>query len=335
MSARQTSAPASLPIATAQRPALRLAVIGCTSGNGHPYSWSAIFNGYDRERMTRECPFPGIPAYLNKEPQEAFGIPGAAVTHVCCVGDGGFTAEHVAQCSRIPNVVQDPADVIGQVDAVVIATDIGHEHVERARPFIEAGLPLFIDKPMVDNLDDLKTMVGWVRDGHAILSSSSMRYTKEYLPYRLSTHELGELRFVSITTPKTWERYGIHALEGIYPIVGPGFVSVRNTGSADRNIVHLKHRKGIDVVVAAIGDMTGAFGCLQLCGTAGRAQLTSGDSFFSFKAQLVAFVDYLRTGTRPFPFDETIELMQLVIGGILSREQGGREVMLDELRVGM
>ena len=80
--------------------------------------------------------------------------------------------------------------------------------------------------------------------------------------------------------------------------------------------------------------MSGSFGCLQLCGTAGRAQLTSGDSFFSFKAQLVAFVDYLRTGTRPFPFDETIELMQLVIGGILSREQGGREVMLDELRVG-
>jgi len=321
-------APTALPLTPAQYPELRLAMIGCTSGNGHPYSWSAIFNGYDRERMTRECPFPGIPAYLNKEPPEAFGIPGAAVTHVCCTGDGGFTAEHVAACSRIPHVVARPEEAIGRVDAVIIATDNGAEHVARARPFVEAGLPLFIDKPMVDNREDLETFSGWVRDGHAILSSSCMRYTKEFLPYRLSTRELGELRFVSITTPKTWERYGIHALEGMYPIVGPGFVSVRNCGTADRNIVHLKHRRGIDVVVAAIGDMTGSFGCLQLCGTAGKVQLASGDSFFSFKAQLAAFVDYLRTGVRPFPFEETAELMRLVIGGIESREQGGREVLV-------
>jgi hypothetical protein len=323
--------PAALPITPAQQPTLRLAMLGCTSGNGHPYSWSAIFNGYDRERMTRECPFAGIPAYLNKEPPEAMGIPGAKVTHICCNGDGGFTAEHVAQCSLIPNVVQNPVDVIGQVDAVIIATDAGHEHVARARPFIEAGLPVFVDKPMVDNAADLATFVGWVRDGHPILSSSSMRYTKEFLPYRLSTHELGELRFVSITTPKTWERYGIHALEGIYPILGPGFVSVRNTGTAERNIVHLKHRCGADVIVAAIGDMYGSFGCLQLCGTAGRAQLTSGDSFFSFKAQLVTFIDYLRTGVRPFPFEETVELMKLVIGGIRSREEGGREIALESI----
>ena len=52
----------------------------------------------------------------------------------------------------------------------------------------------------------------------------------------------------------------------------------------------------------------------------------------SLKAQLATFIDYLRTGKRPFPFEETIELMQLVIGGTISREQGAREVYLDELR---
>ena len=310
---------------------IRLAMIGCTAGNGHPYSWSAIFNGYDRDRMTRECPFAGIPAYLNKEPTDTLTISGAKVTHICCTGDGGFTAEHVAKCSLIPNVVAKPTDVIGQVDAVIIATDIGAEHVERARPFIEAGLPVFVDKPMVDNAADLATFVGWVREGRAILSSSCMRYAKEFLPYRLSTHELGSLRFVSITTPKTWERYGIHALEGIYPILGPGFLSVRNTGTAERNIVHLKHRCGADAVVVATADMYGAFGCLQLCGTAGHVQVASGDSFFAFKAQLAVFIEYLRTGVRPFPFSETVELMQLVIAGISSREDGGREISIKNL----
>ncbi|MEO7597927.1 MAG: oxidoreductase [Opitutus sp.] len=310
---------------------IRLAMLGCTPGNGHPYSWSAMFNGYNRETMTAECPFPGIPQYLNKEPAATIPIPGAKVTHICCVGEGGFTAEHVAKCSLIPHIVDNPADVIGEVDAVIIATDIGREHVGRARPFIEAGVPLFIDKPLTDNVPDLNIFRDWVEEGRPLMSSSSMRYTKEFMPYRHSTRELGELRFVSITTPKSWEAYGIHALEAVYPILGPGFISARNTGSFERNIVHLKHKCGADVIVVASSDMYGSFGCLQLCGTAGKVQLASGDSFFAFKAQLAAFIEYLRTGQHPFPFSETVELMQLVIAGIRSREQGAREVFLSEI----
>ena len=307
-------------------------MIGSTPGNGHPYSWSAMFNGYDREAMTNECPFAGIPQYLNKEPVDTLQIPDALVTHVCCIGGGGFTAEHVAKCSLIPHVVEKPTDVIGHVDAVVIATDMGSEHVERARPFVEAGVPVFVDKPMVDNEADLQTFVGWVADGKRIMSSSSMRYTKEFMPYRHSTHELGDLRFGSITTAKSWETYGIHALEAIYPILGPGFLTAQNTGTKERNVVHLTHACGADIVVIASYDMAGGFGCLQLCGTAGSRAVSSGDSFFAFKAQLTAFVDYLRTGVHPFPFTETVELMQLVIAGKISREQGGRRVSLSEIQ---
>lgn len=312
---------------------IRLAMLGCTPGNGHPYSWSAIFNGYDRERMTAECPFPGIPDYLNREPTEGLTIDGAEVTHIHCAGEGGFTAEHVAACSRIPHVVAAPEDVIGEVDAVIVATDIGSEHVARARPFIEAGLPVFIDKPLTDNLDDLRTFNRWVAEGRPILSSSSMRYCREFLPYHKSTDDLGELRFASIATPKSWETYGIHALEAIYPILGPGFLTAQNTGSVDRNVVHLTHERGVDVTVIANRDMFGGFGLLQLCGTQASVQTASADSFFAFKAQLTAFIDYLRTGRRPFPFAETIELMQLVIAGIASREAGGCVVPLSDLSV--
>ena len=312
---------------------IRLAMLGSTPGNGHPYSWSALFNGYDRERMTRECPFAGIPVYLNKEPAETLTIPGAQVTHIHCQGDGGFTAEHVAQCSRIPHVVEKATDVIGQVDAVIIATDIGGEHVARARPFIEAGLPVFIDKPLTDNEADLQTFVQWVAEGKALMSSSSMRYAKEFLPYRISTRELGDLRFASITTPKSWETYGIHALESIYPIFGPGFLTVRNTGTSQRNIVHLTHRRGADAVVVASSDMYGGFGLLQLIGTIGKVQLTSGDTYFAFKSQLEAFISFLQTNVYPFPFSETYELMQMVIAGIRSREQGGTEVRLQDIGI--
>jgi len=307
---------------------INLAMLGMVDGNGHPYSWSAIFNGYDPDEMAT-CPYSAITDYLNKEPKETLRIPRARVTHIWT--DDPSDARRVAKASLIPTIVKKAEDVIGEVDAVIISTDKGSEHVERCRPFVEAGLPVFVDKPLVDNEEDLKIFSDWLASGKPIMSSSCMRYCKEYMPYRNSTHDIGEMRFVSITTPKSWERYGIHALEGVYPILGPGFISARNTGSNDRNIVHFKHSSGADFVVAAVYDMFGAFGVLELCGTKGHAFAAMSDTFYAFKTQLEAFITFLRTGNRQFEFSETEDLMKMLIAGILSREEEGREVLLDEI----
>ena len=307
--------------------AIRLGIIGMTEGNGHPYSWSAIFNGYDRKAMTDECPFAGIPVYLNKEHDSSIGIGGAKVTHVFC--DKLKDAAHVAKCSLIPKVVDRPEAMIGEVDAVIVATDIGAEHVKRASPFVEAGLPVFIDKPLCDNAGDLNTFRRWVvEENRPIMSSSSLRYAKEFEPYHLRTEELGELRFISMPMAKKWETYGIHALEAIYPVVGPGFETIQNTGTRDRNIVHLTHRRGIDIVIACIKDIQYG-GALRLGGTSGNITVATNDTFYAFKAQLQAFVDFLRSGKYPFPFSETDELMRLVIGGIQSRESQGKKININ------
>jgi hypothetical protein len=307
---------------------IRIAMLGMVDGNGHPYSWSAIFNGYDREAM-EQCPFPVIPQYLGQEPESSFGLGSARVTHVWT--DDPADAEKVARASLIPNIVQRPEDVIGEVDAVIVATDKGWEHVDRCRPFVEAGLPIFVDKPLVDNAQDLNVFRGWMAAGARIMSSSCMAYAREFQPYRLPAHELGQIRYISVTTPKSWERYGIHALSAVYPILGPGFLSGRNTGSADRNIVHFKHVSGADVVVAAIDDMYGGFGCLQLCGTAAAVQVRFKDTFYAFKEQLADFVRFLQTGLAPYPFSVTEELMQMVIAGVVSRTQGGAEISLSDI----
>lgn len=303
--------------------AIRLGVIGMTEGNGHPYSWSAILNGYDRERMTKECPFAGIPVYLNAQPPEAFGIDGVKVTQVFC--DDRSDAEQVSKLSLVQKVADTPAAMIGEVDAVLIATDVGGEHVARARPFVEAGVPVFIDKPLCDNAADLAVFERWVAGGAAILSSSSTRFAAEYAPYQHPNAPLGEWRFIAMPMAKKWETYGIHALEAVFSITGPGFVSVRNTGTAERNLVHLKHRCGADVVIAC-GKGIVYGGAMTLCGTKGNATVVTKDTFSSFKAQLAEFVGYLRSGARPYPFSHTAELMRLVIGGIDSRERGGEEI---------
>jgi hypothetical protein len=311
---------------------IRLAILGMVDGNGHPYSWSAIINGrYDAQAMT-DCGYPVIPRYLGAQPPENLGLPGAKVTHVWC--DDPTDAAKVAKASFIPHVVRRPEDVIGAVDAVIIATDRGWEHVDRARPFIDAGLPVFIDKPLCDRVEDLRQFIAWHREGKAFLSTSATHYAKEYVAARKELAKaVGQLRLLTITTAKSWERYGIHALEAVYPFLQPGgWISVANTGTEQANIVHARHAAGVDVVLAAVADMSGASSKLNVYGTTGMLATGLLDTFHAFKAQLVAFVDYLRTGHSPVPLSETIEMVKIIIAGIRSRQDSGRTVMLEEIR---
>jgi len=310
---------------------IRIAMIGMVEDDNHPYSWSAILNGYDPEAMD-SCPAPVIPRYLAAQPRENFGIAGARVTHIWC--DKAAAARHVARAALIPEIVDHPAAVIGKVDAVIIPTDIGSEHLERARPFVEAGLPVLIDKPLTDSEDHLREFVRWHRQGRAIVSSSALRYSAEFAGCLRRLDSIGELRLATITTCRSWERYGIHAAEGVYAFLSPGaWQSVVNTGSRTANIVHARHQGCVDVVLAAIEDMDGALGCLNLYGTRGSLSSQFRDSFTAFKAQLAAFIRYLQTGCRPYPFEETVELTKIIIAGIRSREESNRRVMLSEIAV--
>ena len=311
-----------------QKKELKLAMLGMTEGNGHPYSWSIIINGKYNASALAQCPYAAIIDYISKQPKNTLGIENAEVTHVWT--DNLQDAKHVAEVAEIKSVVSDPKDVIGKVDAVLVATDIGSEHVKRCQPFIDADIPIFIDKPLCDNLSDLKIFQNWIDQGKNFISSSAMRYCKEYEPYHQSTHELGELRYINVTMAKSWEKYGIHALETIYPIIGPGFESIQNIGDKDRNIVHLKHSKGIDINIANINDMLGGFGLISLIGTKSGIQIKSTDTYYAFKKQLQSYVNYLQTGIKPVPWNETYELMQLVSAGIESREKDGIKITLNK-----
>jgi predicted dehydrogenase len=310
------------------RKELRLAMLGMIEGNGHPWSWSAIVNGYDPAAMAR-CPYPVIPRYLGAQPLESVRIPGARVTHIWT--DDPADAPKVAGAALIENVVARPEDVIGQVDAVIIATDDGDGHVRRARPFIEAGLPVFVDKPMATNVADLNQFLRWHLEGATILSTSGMRYMPAMRQVAEQRERLGELRWMTSFTSKTWERYGIHALEAVYPVAGPGFLSAQTNQQGGANIVTLTHRGGVMVTLAAIADAYGSFGAVHAYGTGGDLALKLDDTYAAFRAQLLAFIELLRTGRRAFPFSQTVELMAILIAGLRSREQGGRAVALREI----
>lgn len=311
---------------------LKIGILGYTEGNGHPYSWSAMFNGYNKEIMEKECPFPVIPDYLGKQPAETLGIKGAKITHICCTGFEGIErARHVAKASLIENVVECPEDMIGEVDAVICATDNGNEHVDRCKTFLDAGIPMFIDKPLINTEEDLKTFIKWRKEGKKFITSSCLRYAKEYEPYYASTYELGKLMYICSPMSKRWEEYGIHAVEQMYPILGKGFISVQNTGVYEQAQVHLVHKNGCRVDIPQGVGMAGAG--ILLIGTKGSNYIQCKDSYYAFKKQLDLFVKWLRTGEEPVDFNDTIEMMKIIIAGLRSRNENGRVVLLDEINV--
>lgn len=296
-------------------------MLGLIPGNGHPYSWSAIINGYDPKEMAK-CPYAAIPQYLGKQPLEEVGIAGARVTHLWT--DRPEEAEPIAKAALIPEIVARPEEVIGAVDAVIISTDDGTDHVRRVRPFVEAGLPVFVDKPLAITREELRVFVQWKRQGARLLSSSGLRYAPE----------IGQIRgrswkWITSLTAKTWERYGIHALEPIHTVLGPGFTQVRNESRPGSDIVHCHHKSGTQVTVAAIYDATGSFGTLHAYGAEEECGFRMTDTYAAFRGQFVAVVDWLRSGKDPFSFEETIELMAILIAAIDSRKRGGESVSVE------
>lgn len=310
---------------------LRIAMLGMIEGNGHPYSWSAIINGFD-EKALSSCPYPTIQEYLRKQDVATVSIGGAEVTHVWT--DDSVDAPEVAALSRIANVVKTPTDVIGSVDAVIIATDDGEDHVRRARPFVEAGLPVFIDKPLATNVPDLKQFFEWEQAGAFIVSSSGMRYAPELDCLAKEMPDVGIVRWVSSFTCKTWERYGIHALEALHPLLKRGVQGVRlETGiNPDSDIAYMRTVDGVDITIPVCSDAYGSFGTIQICGTEGSKSIRLSDTYITFRKQMLAFITAVRTGTPPCPFRDTVGYMEVIIAGIRSRQEGSRFVEIEEIR---
>lgn len=303
-------------------------MLGMIPGNGHPFSWSSIINSYDPTALA-QCPYPGITNYMSAHAPATVQIPGARVTHVWT--DNPAEAPLVAATALIPNIVAKPEDVIGHVDAVLVSTDDGFDHVRRARPFIEAGLPVFVDKPLATSIEELRTFIAWEKAGARILSSSGMRYAPEIDAYIGGNAGIGDLRWISSTTAKAWENYGIHALEPVFRITGAGFVSVRLETAPGLEIAHLVHQSGAQVTLPVIYDGGATFGTIHVCGKAGQATIRCADTYTTFRRQLVAYIDFLQTGKSTYPFADTIELMAIIIAGLRSRAEKSRRVDLSEI----
>jgi len=291
---------------------LKLAVIGFSEGNGHPYSWSAIFNGYEPSEM-EGCGYPVIPRYLEQQIWPDAQINKARVTHIWT--QDTQLSQKIAKATRIDHVVKDLQDLIGQVDAILLARDDAQNHLTFAKLFLDAGLPVYIDKPICLELDDLDRLYELQQYPGQIFSCSALRYAKEFQVSLAELTELGPLTHIHATVPKDWNRYAVHVVEPLLALAGDqGLItSHQQWWEGETCTNQYAWESGFQAVVSTMGQAACPLS-LRLIGENAWKDLFFADTFYAFKAALNDFIDGVQSNsehTDPGFMRKVVEMIEL------------------------
>lgn len=297
---------------TTFKDSIRLGIIGLSNENGHPYSWSAIFNGYDSEIMSH-CPFPVIPDYLARQSFPEDCIPNATVTHVWT--QEKRISKDIANSAKIKHIVDNFEDMIGEVDAILLARDDVESHLPISKVFLEAGLPVYIDKPIATDLKTLDSILEHEQYPGQIFSCSALRFAEEFSVSTIELAELGNIEYVEATIGKNWEKYGVHIIDPVLHLLGL---------SGEDSIVQIVKFKEKQIVIADWQNITIKFATLahlytpitiRLYGTQSMKELIFHDSFSAFKRALEVFIQGFTTRTHMITHRELRGVVSIIERG--------------------
>lgn len=294
---------------------IRLGVIGMSPGNGHPYSWSAILNGYDPAEM-ENCGFPVIPRYLEQQRWPEAQLRGAVVTHVW-TQDQDLSAS-IARAANIPVVVDAPNEMVGEIDGVLLARDDAENHLRFARTFLEAGLPVYIDKPIAMSRAALEDIRALEQYPGQIFTCSALRYAEELRLSPTARSRVGEVSSVRATTPKAWVRYAPHIVEPVTVLLGcedPIEVISVTCAAEGAGSVRLRWGSDVDVSLTATGQMSGSL-AIDVMGHSGSVRLEKPSAFHAFRAALADFLSGVREGGARTDWCDVERIVDIIEAGV-------------------
>ena len=231
-------------------------------------------------------------------------------------------------------IVAKPEDLIGKVDAVCLEANDGTVHLQRAKPFLQAGMPCYIDKPLECNLDNAKEILRLAKKHKVpVFSSSSLRFCPE-VQAMVNNPETGKIFGADAWSPASEHplnpglfNYGIHGVEILYTLMGPGCKRLS-----------CAYTPGAEVVTGVwkderIGVLRGTRAGSHSYGFAvwgEKACKQSGLSTqFIYRELCKQIVTMFQTGQPPFDPEITLEIMAFMTAAIDSRNQKGAWVDLN------
>jgi predicted dehydrogenase len=230
-------------------------------------------------------------------------------------------------------IVDSIDSLLQRVDVVFLETNDGRPHLEQALPVLKAGKPVFVDKPIAGSLTDAVAIFEAARKyGTPVFSSSSLRFTEGAQAIRGGA--IGDVLGCDAYSPCPMEPthpdlywYGIHGVETLFTVMGPGCESVVRVNS-----------EGADVVVGRWSDgRLGTFRGLR-SGKSGYGGTAFGSKgvqqigpYGGYAPMLVEIVKFFRSGQPPVSEAETLEIYAFMSAADESKRAGGAEVKIADL----
>ncbi|MDW8029957.1 MAG: Gfo/Idh/MocA family oxidoreductase [Armatimonadota bacterium] len=215
------------------------------------------------------------------------------------------------------------------VDAVMVLSQDGSVHLERAKPFLEAGMPVFVDKPFACSLHDALLMAEIAERHNApLFSSSSLRYALEVQKVHEQKSEWGKVIGADAFSPAPTHprnpglfHYGIHGVETLFAIMGKGCRRVRCVYHDDGEVVVGEWEDGRIGTMRGIRKGAHAYGFSVLCEK--QAWSTTIDIRYIYRELLKRVVEMFQTLKQPIEISETLQIVAFIEGAKQSAEQHG------------
>ena len=101
--------------------------------------------------------------------------------------------EMIVSETGVEFVAEKVQDFLGRVDAVMITSRRGSEHMQYALPFVERKLPLFIDKPFTSSPTEADALMAKILEaGCPVMGGSACKYLPDILKIKEVVAELRE-----------------------------------------------------------------------------------------------------------------------------------------------
>ncbi len=228
-------------------------------------------------------------------------------------------------------IVDSIEELCTKVDGILLESVDGRPHLEQVKPVLAAKIPVFIDKPMGGNLADVVEIFRLAKEsGVPCWSSSSLRYGPSILGMR-NDPKIGEVRGCDAFSPCSIEPhhpdlywYGVHGVEILFTIMGPGCESVQRLQTDGYEFVVGKWKDGRIGTYRGLKSGKKDYGAMVF-GTKGIARSGGYEGYGHLVDEIIKF---FKTSEIPVPASETIEIFAFMSAADVSKAKGGKPVTL-------
>jgi len=225
-----------------------------------------------------------------------------------------------------------------KVDAVLLESVDGRPHLAQAKPIFAAKKKVFIDKPLAGSYADGVEIARLAKDsGTPFFSASSVRFY-EAITKTKEDPALGKVLGCDAFSPASLEPhhpdlfwYGVHGVEALFTVMGPGCESVRCSFDKDTHLVVGKWKDGRTATYRGIRKGKADYGVTIFGEKAVRSSLAV-QAKNDYHNLVVEIVKFFKTGTPPVSVEEMLEVLAFMQAADVSKAKGGAEVRLDELK---